>query len=896
MGRYRRSLAPSLLSLLVALNAAPLVGQDAATGTISGRVLDKTIGEPLYPAEVRVEGTNRLVTTDRNGRYRLVGVPAGEQTVVVTFLSFATDSQKVRVEAGQEVVHDVRIQPAFSEEVQVSAPILEGQAKALSQQKSAPNIINVVSSDQIGVLPENNVAEATQRVAGVILTRDDGEGENMIIRGVRPNLNSVTINGERIPSSEADSRNVDFISFPSDILQSVEVSKALTPDMDPDAIGGTVNLVTKQAPDRRLLTGTIEAGYNDLRDATNPKGSLTYGQRFQDGRLGVIVSGSAQDERRRNDSFEIVYAGIVPDRIDERQSVADNRRYSATGGIDWLGARSSFKLTGVFTRQDQDNIRRRERHERLVAGQAPLTGGRIRTEIRDRHRQRDSFSVAFSGTNLLQSELKLDYQLALNQSHRTEPDTMLNRYEQTGVSYQPTIDGWDVLANPLNQNPTRSAFRFVQDEPLDSKDRDYVGQLNLTVPLKGDRGGHFKFGAKYRAKQKDNQQNLTEYTGTGVPTLDQVAGSYSSEMYDGKYFIGPFPDIDTARGFISAYGLRPAVDHQRDTLDYRVEEDVLAGYGLAQVSLTPKLLLLAGLRYEQTLANYTGKQILLDDDGRFVAESPVTGEKNYGLLLPGLHLRYSFDPDTALRFAVTRSMARPNFADLVPYRYSNEDASTLDLGNPELDPTKSWNFDLMFEHYFASVGIVSAGVFFKQIDDPVTFFTRVETIDGTPTRVRQPGNAESGQIWGFEAAYQNRFRSLPSPFDGLGVGVNYTYANSEAALPDRTDTIVFPGQTDHSGNAMLTFEKWGFSSRVAVNLVGRYLFEVGTSPDTDTYKYRHVQWDASASQQLGSHVRLYLNIANIGDEYDREYWGVEERALRQERYSWWLTGGIRFEF
>jgi TonB-dependent receptor len=884
------------VSLLGLACLGPALAQDEATGTIAGRVVDKSLGEPLYPAEVQVEGTSRITTTDRNGRYRLPGVPPGEHRVSATFLGFGTDTQTVQVAGGAETRLDVELSPAFSESVEISAPILEGQAKALSLQKTAPNIINVVSSDQIGALPENNVAEATQRVAGVILTRDDGEGENMIIRGVRPNLNSVTMNGERIPSSEADSRNVDFISFPSDILQAVEVTKALTPDMDPDSIGGTVNLVTKQAPDRRLLTGTIEGGYNDLRDATNPKGSLTYGQRFKDGRLGVIVSGSAHDERRRNDSFENTYTGTVLDRTDERQSVADNRRYSATGGIDWLSARSSLKLTGVFTRQDQDNIRRRERHERLVAGTAPLTGGRIRTEIRERYRRRDSFSVALSGTNVLQSELKLDYQFAVNQSHRTEPDTMLNRYEQTGISYQPTINGWDVVANPLNQNATKSNFRFVQFEPLDSKDRDYVGQLNLTVPLKGDRGGHLKFGGKFRSKQKDNEQDLIDYQGSGVPTLDQVAGSYTSTMYDGKYSIGPFPDMDTARGLVSRYNLNRAVDHQRDTLDYTVEEDVVAGYGLAQLNLTPKLMLLGGLRYEQTLANYEGKQILLDANGRFVSESPVTGEKNYGLLLPSLHLRYSFGADTALRFAVTRSLARPNFADIVPYRFANEDTSTLDLGNPDLDPTKSWNFDLMFEHYFASVGVASAGVFYKAVDDPVALFNRFETINGAQTLVRQPGNAESGKIWGVEVAYQNRFRSLPSPFDGLGVGLNYTYANSEATLPSRPEKTVFPGQTDHSGNAMLIYEKYGFSSRIAVNLVGRYLFEVGTTADTDTYKYRHVQWDASASQAIGSHLRVYAHLANLGDEYDREYWGVEERALRQERYSWWFTGGLRFDF
>lgn len=886
----RRS--PKPLALLLGLLLAIPTWAQQSTGSVTGRVLD-TAGLALPGVDVKLQGTSRGSVTDRTGRYRISAVPPGRYMIEATLVGFAPKQGEITVNAGATVTFDAQLIVTISETVVVWAPLLEGQARAINQQKTAPNIMNVVSADQIGQFPDPNVAEAMQRVPGVILQRDDGEGELPILRGVDPRLNSVTINGERMPSTEPQTRAVNFISVSSEILQAVEVSKALTPDQDGDGIGGTINLVTKQAPEKRLLTATLEGGYNDLRETTRPRGSFTWGQRFGKGRWGMILSGSAQDERRANETVEFEYTGTQGDVLDRttlRDEVAEYQRYSGNAALDWRSDRSSFALRGVFTRQEQNKIRRRSRYERIPGGLTG-TGGRVRTELRDRNRQRDLFSTSLGGQTLFGGDVGLEYQFSYNQSHRTEPDTFLNRYEQTGIRYSVSGSGYDTVVKALNQDPTRSAFRFNQYEPIETKDRDLVGQLNLRIPLRGSKPGFVKFGAKLRDKTKDNDETLTSFTGTGLPNMaGALETEYSNPDYlEGRYPSGPYASIEGTKAFFGSYSLTGALDRNRESVDYEAKEDVLAGYGLAEVFLTSKLMLLGGVRYEQTWSDYTGKSVLP------TTIVPITSSNSYGNLLPMLHLRYRPEPNSNLRFAATKTLARPSYIDLVPYNTINPETDQITRGNPDLNVTTSLNLDVMYEKYLSSIGIVGGGFFYKRLKDPTAVFQTQETVAGELYQVTQPQNFDKGELWGIEVFVQNQLRMLPKPFDGLGVYFNYTYVDSKAKLPGRPGDSPLPGQTDHTGNAALSYEKGGFSGRIALNYIGDYLFEPGASDITDSYKDSHTQIDVTVSQKIGK-VRLFVNLLNINKSTNREYWGTAQRPNWEEFYSWWGWGGIRFDF
>jgi len=284
----------------------PLVG----SGVVEGRVVDAATGEPLPGAQVLVTGSAAETSTDRDGRFRLSAVPAGDRTVVVTYLGRQDATVEAKVVAGATQRLDIQMKMvAFEESVSVPGQlILDAQERALNQQKTAPNITNVVSADQIGSFPDRNAAETTQRIPGVSITKDQGEGRYVNIRGTEPRLNSMMIDGQRIPSPDPLIRQVAVDVVPSELLQSIEVSKALTPDMDADSIGGSVNLVMKQAPEKLRLFGAVGGGYNELLDTYKQNNyNLTTGRRFNGGKIGLIVSGSGSETNRGNQDMEVVY-------------------------------------------------------------------------------------------------------------------------------------------------------------------------------------------------------------------------------------------------------------------------------------------------------------------------------------------------------------------------------------------------------------------------------------------------------------------------------------------------------------------------------------------------------------------------------------------------------------
>ena len=209
--QLRNITLPAALAWLLFLLPAIGSPQSASTGIVSGIVLDASVETPLPGATVSIQGTSFSAAAGRDGRFQLVGVPAGEQKLSVGYLGHEPATTTITVTAGQVLPLEVTLRETVTlrEEVTVSAtPIQEGQARALNQQRTAPNIVNVISSDQIGQFPDSNAAEATQRIPGVTIERDQGEGRYVAIRGTEPRLNSMMINGERIPSPEGDIRAV----------------------------------------------------------------------------------------------------------------------------------------------------------------------------------------------------------------------------------------------------------------------------------------------------------------------------------------------------------------------------------------------------------------------------------------------------------------------------------------------------------------------------------------------------------------------------------------------------------------------------------------------------------------------------------------------------------------
>src|SRR3989441_9619314 len=284
------------IAIATSLGIAGPARAQGGTGVLVGAVHDSA-NAAISGARVDVPGTAVGVVTSPDGSFRLVNIPAGPRTVVVHRLGFAPDSARVEIPPGGTVVHHFVLAPAAVNlaniVVRASPRMAETKAGALAVEQNAPNIVSALSGDEIRSLPNFNAAEAAGRIPGISLERDEGEGKFVQVRGTEPRLSNVTINGVHVPGTEA-SRIAKLDDVPSDLLASIEVSKTLTADMEADAIGGSVTLVTKTPEDapRGYIAG--QYGQTALAGRNTYQGGFAYGGRFgQDGRLGFLLGGSA---------------------------------------------------------------------------------------------------------------------------------------------------------------------------------------------------------------------------------------------------------------------------------------------------------------------------------------------------------------------------------------------------------------------------------------------------------------------------------------------------------------------------------------------------------------------------------------------------------------------------
>lgn len=894
-----------LLTMLGLLAPAGRAFAQSESGSVTGRVTDTATGAPLTGVDISLENTPYTTATTRTGEFRLLGVPPGRHALVARYLGHADQRTDVTITAGQTLQAHVQMaSTTFSETIDVRAePIGDGQAAALNQQRTALSITNVVSADQIGAFPDPNAAEAASRIPGVSIARDQGEGRYVLIRGTEARLNSMMIDGERIPAPEGDLRQVALDAVPADQLQAIEVSKAVTPDMDADAIGGAVNLVTKQAVSRPTLLASVGGGYNALqRDYGQRQFSGTAGRRLADGRLGVLVGGSASSLDRGSENFEAVYdTGNLSD-LQLRDYQIARERYGLNFSADnRLGDSHVVTFKGIFNEFKDYEINNRIRFR--------PPNRRIEHVLKNRHQDQHIRSLAAGTQHVLGARTTFDTRLAWAESQEEQPDRLDTIFRQSNITFSPnvsaaSIDPENIQPNPSANNAASATLNAWETEVFKTSDRDVTASVNLRTPLttRSRFAAFFKGGAKVRDKAKRRDFTATAATpGTTILLPELRDTGFDNERFLEFFPAGyaPFPgiDADASRSRYTAIGRsRGEVDHEGDASNYDADERVVAAYGMAEFFVGDTLLVLPGVRYESTRVDYRGYDVLYDDGGDYVSTRPVTGRDSHGFLLPGLHVRYSVDPRTNVRAAYTRTLARPNYFDLVPYQLVFQEDSDIQRGNPSLQPTVSDNFDVLVEHYFQSVGVVSGGVFFKRMNDYIFPFQFSETAFGDRYQVTQPRNGETATLRGVEVAFQNQLRFLPAPLDGFGVYANYTWTDSSATFPSRTVDSTLPGQSAHLGNFSLWFEKAGFSARSSLNFHGKYVDTVGAEADSDVYYDNHTQLDLSVSQRLTRGIRAYVDVLNLTNAPLRYYQGSSNRPVQEEYYRWWATFGVKLNF
>jgi TonB-dependent receptor len=911
---------------VVALSALLLpAAASAQQGSVTGTVTDALTGFTLSGATVQIESLGRGAITNESGRFALLGLPAGSHTISVAYLGYGVATQSVNVQAGEVINVDIAMEreAIALEGLQVTGQ-RAGQAAALNQQLTSLNITNVIAADQIGRFPDSNIGDALKRVPGIVVIQDQGEARFGLIRGTEPRFNSVMINGERIPSAEAEVREVQLDLIPADMVSQVEVNKALTPDMDADAIGGAVNIVTRAAPSQRRVSATLGSGINLLSDQPIGIGSLVFGDRFFDDKLGMVLSGSIFSHNLGSDNIEAEWdqgdAGAYLSNFEVREYQIDRVRRSVSASFDYeLSEGNTLIWRSIYnTRDDWEN------RFRTVAGleEPDANGvqeveleretkggiGNDRVDFRRLEDQRTQ-SHSLSGEHIFGSGVQFEWSGQFAQASEERLNERYINFVAEGLRTTADIsDPRNPFVDPVNNvgaRPTASDFEFdeLTEETQFTRDRDFNFRADLTIPLREGQT-ELKVGGRYRGKEKLRENDFFEFApaaGQFATLADVPLNDYSNPDYlaGRRYQIGNF----ATQRFLGDLDLQSAQFDRELALgefaadNFDATETITGGYLMVTQQFGPRTSAIAGVRVETTDNSYTGN-IFNDNTG---SVEPTTAESSYTDVFPSIQVRHELGDRTVLRGAWTNTIARPNYFQLTPFRVIED--QEIEIGNPDLEPTRSMNFDLMFESYFDNVGIFQAGIFHKEIEDFIVGrVTQDVILDGQQfDQLTEPFNGASARLTGFEIAFQRNLDFLPGLLAGLGVYANYTYTNSSAediGIEGREEEdLPLPGTSENTFNGSLSYDYGRISLRASVNFQDDFIDpgELGDEAFFDRYYEAQTQVDLNGSIALTRSAQFFFEVNNLTNEPLAYYQGIPSRLMQREFYDTRIQTGLKID-
>lgn len=932
-----RTLARVALCISVSI-ALPAQAQESAGIEVQGRVLDRSGETGFEGAIVRIAELATQTVTERDGRFRFGALPPGTYTLTVEYLGAAREQTTFTVQDGKAVALDLRI----GDDVDAVQNILvvgqaAGQAGALNRQRAADSIKNIVSADAIGQFPDQNVAESLQRVPGLSLFRDQGEGRFVVIRGIDPAFSATTINGLRVPGPEADSRQVNLDVISSDLLESLEVSKSTTPDMDGDALGGSVELKSATAFDRgNSLNLRAEGSYNEQREETSPKLAASFTRLFSigEGVENFGVAGALSWFERDFGSDNVETAGFDtlegPDgefpgieEAEQRDYTITRERRSAALNFDYRPSeRTDLYLRTLYSDFSDDEIQRTNTFvfddgdiESLSDDAAAFSGATVEKLSEARKEDQEILSTAFGAEHRF-GAYTVDGVLGYSEASEDQPEALNIAFVGEGVDTaysladreKPLLSG----SGDAFSDPSAYVLDEIEQERTFTEERETSLALNLRREFAWrDAPLEWKVGAKTRLREKEANTDATIFDGFGE---DEVTlATFGNERID--YPLGDFglhPQRGALEDFFRANRDGFEIDQAESDIasrggDYDLSEDIYAGYGMLTADLGP-VRIVGGARVERTEYDASGVQVLVDEEGGSgdPVFSTLRDRKRYTDVLPSLNVRFEVDERTVMRAAVSRTISRPGFEAAAPraaIEIAEDDGEferVAELGNPDLDPLRSTNVDFTVEHYPGGVAVISAGVFMKNIRD---FFV-LSDIAGQPGAFADYDealivqNGDKARLVGIEFGYAQRFSMLPSPFDGLLLNANLTFVESKAELPFRERDVRLPRQSDKVGNLAIGYEKYRLSLRLAAAYRDDFLDEIGDldDPATDRYAKEHVQLDFTGSVRLTDHYQVYFNAVNLNDEPFYAYFADRRFNSQYEEYGPTYELGVKANF
>jgi TonB-dependent receptor len=907
-------------------------------GSVSGTVKDAA-GAVLQGAQVVLQPSATTVLSDAQGGYLIPNIKPGAYTVTISYAVFCLKKKTITVTTGQAMQLDVTLNvSSTSQQVEVTANLV-GDAAAINEQRVSDNILSVQTDTQIQSLPNANIADVVGRMPGVTLQRNEGEGQYVQIRGTEPRLSNTTIDGVIVPGPDPQVRQVDLDTIPADLVGSVAINKTLSANQDGDAIGGSVDLRIKQATSDRpaLMIESID-GYTPIADGRKAfqiasSAGFRFGQNSAQGkRFGLMLGYSYDYNGRGIDDVEPVpdfdgSGNLTYDNLYVQQYLYDRTRYGAAGSLDYkLNENSDLYVHGLFS-----NFR--DYGQKYAYQLAFEDHPKYHTSVRRPNLQIADLAI---GGNHVFSRSFLRYQIAAAHSrfggaagnpgaafkvdkHGTVGDDC--NYVPGPSQYRPQYT-CNVVGNPT-MDPTQY---FLDTIDLTSGQATQLNlQASASMGINYHIGTHFstfEFGGQFRNEHKGQAAYSPEYDSNNGTAMSQYLGTFTNDhFYGGSYRLGPVTEFSKITGDLYAnpenFTLDEGTTHlQSDAANYNLQERVSSGYIMNTIQFG-RFHLQTGLRIEGTVTSNTGYLVVNDADGNYVSTTPQYGSGSYVNPLPSVQLRYNVDKDSDIRAVYGRGISRPDPYQLVPYITEDQSTTpyTINIGNPAIVAEHANDYDILYERYLPSIGMIQGGYFYKQISKPIYGQQSIIPATGSPLSqayagdlVFQEVNGDHAWVQGVEFAYQQHLNYLPGVLSGARINANFTYTNSKNYnLTGRTDNPVLVGQAPYSWNigpayatkrALVTFG-------ITHNGANIYAYQYqstgpGTSdfglagPFGDNYFYAHTQVDAKATYYLGRGFTVMAIGENMNNAVFGFYNGSPQYMVQREYYKPTYSGGVRW--
>ncbi len=890
-------------------------------GQLKGRILDNE-KNPLPGAVVIIDSNKLSAVTDLDGFFSFANLSSGNHNLKVTYIGFLPVSKTIVV-SEKSTVDDIVMSDTSRElnEVVVTG-VFSGQQRAINAQKNNINITNVVSADQIGKFPDSNIGDALKRISGINVQYDQGEARFGQVRGTPAEFSSVTINGSRLPSAEGDIRNVQLDLIPSDMIQTIEVSKTLMPDQDGDAIGGSINLVTKNSPHRFTVGAVAGTGYNWISRKAQMNFGLTLGNRFFNDRFGVMLAASYNNAPAGSYNTEFIWekdddGKIYVNDYQIRQYFVTRERQSYSLSLDWkFNDYNKIWFKGIFNnRNDWENRYRTTLKDMTPEGKADVrvqTKGGTPDNRNARLERQRTMDFTLGGENRL-GIFGIDWKLGYARASEERPN---ERYIDYRLKKQKFSIDMSNPREPLSTPDEGSTMTLNDDFSLkeltqqqeDIVEKDFKAALDFKTKL-SDRA-KLKFGFKFVSKSKNKEIDFYEYTPIDEKAFDKDAFAHTVDMTtdrfmpSAKYKAGTFID----KYFLGSLNLDDKNQFESEQVaeelagNYHARENVTSGYMRIDSRLADNLQFMGGLRVENTDLRYIGR-IYDDETGEVSKTAPATS--SYINFLPSLLLKWEINKDFLFRAGYNQSISRPKYSALVPGMKISRGDNEITVGNPGLKATTSHNIDLNAEYYWKSIGLVSAGLFYKRIEgfivDEVAYNKEYE--GNLWTKFTQPKNGGNANIFGVELAWQRDFSFITPAMKCLGLYATYTYTRSRITDfnfegRENEKGLSLPGSPEHTANLSLYFDKCGFSARASFNYASAFIDEMGASSFYDRY-YDAVKYlDLNVSYTFGrkTKITVYADCNNLLNQPLRYYQGSKDYTMQQEYYGVKLNGGVKVTF